>query len=343
MAGPGRFADAGSLRPVIAAAFGSSRRVADVRRLPGGTKKGAYRVTVDDGATALVYIWNSAEDYWQGVLPAEADDPANPFSHASGLDLFEAAARRLTLAGVRCPRLLLADRSRELYPGDVAVVEYVPGGNLEDLLERDPAAAQRPLAVLVGWLAAMEACRSVPFGKAVMADAGRASRGTSCPQVVLGRALRDLSEISGRDPRAARDGARLDDLLHTLAGPLEPRQSHGLVHGELGPDHILLDCRGDPVLIDIEGLMYFDAEWEHAFLRLRFGAHYPRLARPDLDPGRLRFYRLALHLSLVAGPLRIADTGHPERKWLLGLAEHHLQQALAFPAPPGKPCIGLIP
>lgn len=332
MAVPRQFADARSLRRVASAVFGTSRRLAYVRRLPGGSKKGSYRITMDDGATALVYVWNPAEDYWQGVLPDEASDPAGPFSHASGLDLFEAAAGRLATAGVRCPRLLLADRSRDLYPGDIAVVEHVPGGSLETLLEDNPAAAQRPLAVLAGWLASMESCQSALFGKVVVADAGQPSRGASCPQVILDRALRDLSEVRARDPRAARDGDRLEDLLHALDGPLEPRPSCGLVHGELGPDHILLDRHGDPVLIDIEGLMYFDAEWEHAFLRMRFGEHYPRLTRPDLDPGRLRFYRLALHLNLVAGPLRIADTGHPERNWFLSVAEYHLRRALTFPA-----------
>jgi hypothetical protein len=88
--------------------------------------------------------------------------------------------------------------------------------------------------------------------------------------------------------------------------------------------------RGEPVLIDIEGLMYFEAEWEHAFLRIRFGEHYRPLVRPGLDPDRLQFYQLALHLDLVAGPLRIADAGHPEREWFLGLAEHHLRQVLSF-------------
>lgn len=330
MAGQRRFADAESLRPVVAAVFGAGRRPAGVQRLSGGSKKGSYRVGVDDGSTVLVYIWNPAEDYWQGVLPEGADDPAAVFSHASGLDLFEAAARRLTGAGVRCPRVLLADRSRDLYPGDVAVVEHVPGGSLETLLATDPGAAQRPLAVLADWLAAMQACRSASFGKVAAVEAGQVTRGGSCSQAVLDRALREWSEVCARDPRAARHGARLEGLLRTLAGPLESRTWCGLVHGELGPDHILLDRGGDPVLIDIEGLMYFDAEWEHVFLRLRFGEHYPRLAKPGLDPDRLRFYQLAMHLNLVAGPLRIADTAHPERTWFLELAEHHLRQALAF-------------
>ena len=31
-----------------------------------------------------------------------------------------------------------------------------------------------------------------------------------------------------------------------------------LIHGELGPDHVLIDERGHPVIIDIEGVMFFD-------------------------------------------------------------------------------------
>jgi hypothetical protein len=50
------------------------------------------------------------------------------------------------------------------------------------------------------------------------------------------------------------------------------------LHGELGPDHVLIDDRGQPALIDIEGLMFFDIEWEHAYLQLRFGDHYQRLS-----------------------------------------------------------------
>jgi aminoglycoside phosphotransferase (APT) family kinase protein len=147
---------------------------------------------------------------------------------------------------------------------------------------------------------------------------------------VLQRALREVTEIRARDARAEREGGRLEELLHALAEPLEPRTSFGLVHGELGPDHILLDRNGDPVMIDIEGLKYFDPEWEHVFVRMRFGEHYSRLGNPALDPARLSFYQLALHLDLVAGPLRVADTGHPEREWFLEVAEYHLGRALAF-------------
>jgi hypothetical protein len=332
MADERRFADAESMRPVVRAVFGGHRPLLRVDRLAGGSKKGAYRLTMDDGSTALVYAWDDSEDYWQGVLPEGAVDPADPFSHASGLALFEAAAHRLASAGVRCPELLLVDRSRSAYPADIAVVEDVPGGSLEVLLEKDPVAAERPLSVLAGWLAAMAAVRSPSLGKVAFVDAGGRSPVTSCERLMLDRALAQLTEIAGRDRRAAGAQGRLEELLHSLAEPIEPRTAAALIHGELGPDHVLLDRRGQPVLIDIEGAKYFDVEAEHVWMRMRFGGHYAKLSRNGLDEDRLRFYQLCMHLDLVAGPLRIADTSHPEREWFRSLAEHHLQRALQFPA-----------
>jgi Phosphotransferase enzyme family len=332
MADERKFADAESLRPVVRAAFGRNRALLRAERLASGSKKGAYRLTMDDGGTALLYAWNDSEDYWQGVLPEGTDDPADPFSHASGLALFEAAARRLVSAGARCPEILFTDRSRALYPADVAVVEDVPGESLEALLEKDPVAAERPLSALADWLAAMAAIRSPSLGKVAFVDAGGRSPGTSCERVVLDRALAQLQEIAGRDRRAAGAQGRLEEALRSLAGPIEPRVTWALVHGELGPDHVLLDRRGEPVLIDIEGAKYFDVETEHVWTRMRFGGHYAKLSRGGLDEDRLRLYQLCMHLDLVAGPLRIAGTSHPEREWFRSVAEHHLQRALQFPA-----------
>lgn len=332
MADERKFANAESLRPVVRAALGGDRRLLGVERLAGGSKKGAYRLTMDDGGTVLAYVWDDAEDYWQGTLPEHAEDPADPFAHASGLPLFEAAARRLASSGVRCPEIMFTDRSRGLYPADIAVVEDVTGGSLEALLDKDPIAAERPLSVLADWLASMAAVQGPSLGQVAFVDAGGRSNWTSCESAALDRALAELSEVAGRDERVAGAQGRLEETLHSLAKPIKPRAAWALVHGELGPDHVLLDHRGEPVLIDIEGAKYFDVETEHVWTRMRFGEHYPKLNRGGLDEDRLRFYQLCMHLSLVAGPLRIADTRHPDREWFRELAELHLQDVLQFNA-----------
>jgi hypothetical protein len=188
------------------------------------------------------------------------------------------------------------------------------------------------MAVLADWLAAMAAVRSPSFGKVAFVDAGGRSPWTSCERVMLDHSLAQLWEIAGRDQRAAGAQGRLEETLHSLAEPIEPRVAAALIHGELGPDHVLLDRRGEPVLIDIEGARYFDVEAEHVWMRMRFGEHYAKLNRGGLDKDRLRLYQLCMHLDLVAGPLRIADSSHPEREWFRSLAEHHLKRALQFPA-----------
>jgi hypothetical protein len=62
--------------PVVRAAVG--RDPVGAERLTGGSKKGAYRVHLDDGGTVLVYVWDESEDYWQGVLRMHLNLVAGP-------------------------------------------------------------------------------------------------------------------------------------------------------------------------------------------------------------------------------------------------------------------------
>ncbi|WP_317633566.1 phosphotransferase family protein [Streptomyces sp. HUAS TT20] len=292
-----------------------------VTRLRGGSKKGAYRLALDDGTTAVAYVWSPDEDYWD----QPDSDPRDPFSHASGLDLFTASHARLSALGVRTPRLLHADPE-----ADAAVVEDIRGGSLEEALRRDPDAARPVLERLAEALAEMGECTAAGYGKVNLVDNGGSSHGSSCRQLVTDRALADIAETAVRDPRIAAARQALEDALRSLAAEVRSRARHTLIHGELGPDHVLVDADGNPVLIDIEGLMYFDAEWEHVFLRLRFGPAYDALRAPGLDEARLRLYRLAMHLNLVAGPLRLLDGDFPDTEFIRGIAEYNLVHALAL-------------
>jgi hypothetical protein len=128
------------------AALGSGRRLEGVERLAGGTRKGVYRLTMDDATTAIAYLWEASENYW----PTTQWDGnlADPFSPGAGLDLFVAARARLDALGLRVPALYLVDRDRTHYPADLAIVEDFPGEDLMEFLARDPQAAQPTMARL---------------------------------------------------------------------------------------------------------------------------------------------------------------------------------------------------
>ncbi|UUS33911.1 MULTISPECIES: phosphotransferase family protein [Streptomyces] len=324
-----QFMETEALSGIVREALGAGVHVVGMDRLRGGSKKGVYRVHVDGprAASVIVYSWAEAENFWSA---AEGINAAHPFAPASGLVPFLAAQRRLARLGVRVPEVLLTDDSRRCYPADVAVVEDVAGGTLETLLETEPARAPDALSELAAMLDVMYQQHSQQYGRVDVLERGDKASGVSCEQLVLECALGDLAEATERDRRIRPASVLLHDRLQELAARVSPRSRHGLIHGELGPDHVLVDASGHPVLIDIEGLMFFDVEWEHVFLQLRFGEHYPALSRPGLDPARLDLFMLAMCLSLVAGPLRLLDGDFPHRALMQRIAEHNAHEALAL-------------
>ncbi|WP_217369304.1 phosphotransferase family protein [Nonomuraea antri] len=311
------------VRDLVTEQFGAARRPTALDRLAGGSKKGVYRLRLDDGTTAVLYVWAAGENYW----PAAPTVPDDPFTDASGAELFAVNHSALTAAGVRVPRLLMLDRGGRHLPAEVALVEDMGAVKLETLMERDPAAAAAPLATLGDALRRMHTTPGRRYGR--LNARGDASRTRPAEDVIVDRALAHLDAVATRDARLGEAHDRIAAHVRRLRGAVMARESYGLVHGELGPDHVLVTPAGEPVVIDFEGLTYFDVEWEHAWLQLRFGEAYPALRPVGLDPDRLELYRYAQVLSLIEGPLRIADTDFPGRRWMLDLAEWNIAKALA--------------
>ncbi|MFB9834045.1 aminoglycoside phosphotransferase family protein [Actinoallomurus acaciae] len=242
---------------MVRGALGAGFRVIGVDRPRGGSKKGVYRVRLDrsDPPSVIVYRWADEENFWPESVD---DDGTGPFAPASGLAPFLAARRRLDEVGARVPRLLWADGVRERY----AVVEDTPGGTLETLFATDPGRTDAALADLARTLGLMQRHRAPRYGRVDVLERGGTAAGSSCEQLVLDRARRDLEEAAGRDTRIKAMRGRLDERLRELRALVAPRTEYGLIHGELGPDHVLVSAEGHAVLIDIEGLMYFDVGWE---------------------------------------------------------------------------------
>jgi hypothetical protein len=313
------------LHDLVADQLGADRRLVALDRLTGGSKKGVYRLELDDGATVMLYVWAAGENYW----PPSPTVPDDPFTDASGAELFAAAHAALTAAGVRIPGLLMLDRDSRFLPADIALVEDAGPVTLEALMEQDPAAAVAPLSALGDSLRRMHTTPGPHYGKVAAIARGDAPPDRRTEDVIADRALGHLEAAAARDARLAGAHEPIADHVRRLHGAVTARESYGLIHGELGPDHVLVTPSGEPAMIDIEGLTYFDVEWEHAFLQLRFGQAYPALRPVGLDPHRLEFYTYAQVLGLIEGPLRIADTDFPDRQWMLDLAEWNIGKALA--------------
>lgn len=317
MIGARRHISGHQLLGVVRAAFGK-RWLESVQRLTGGTSKGVYRLTLDDGRTAIAYVWHADENFWPESTTAL-------FGDTCGLDAFAAAHAALSGLGVRVPEVVMLDRSGTFVEGDVAVVEDVLGGTLEALWRSDPARAEPVLQRLAQTVRTMHDRVTDRYGRPGALEPLGAR---PVEHFVLDRALEDLTTAAGQVDRIAAVRDELTDMLRSRHAAVTPRTRYGQVHGELGPDHVLLDDHDEPVLIDIEGAMSFDVEWEHAFLELRFGDRYHHFAAPGLDEDRLRFYRLATYLSLVAGPLRLLEGDYPERSAMTPIVASNIDRTL---------------
>jgi hypothetical protein len=317
------------LAAVTRAALGSDRKVKGVTRLAGGTTKGVYRLTADDDTTVIAYLWEDSENYWPQA-PNE-NDVADPFSPGNSINLFVTASSRLASLGLRVPEIYLLDSDRAYYPADIAILEDFPGEDLLSFWERDPVAAEPTLSRLREGLAAMRDYRGRAPGKVSFIDAGGTPRWSTSEEAVLALGLRCVAEAMERDHRIADNSERLKDRLGELAATVRPRAEYCVVHGELGLDHVLVDADGSPVIIDIEDLMYFDVEWEHAHMQVRLGRDWARtVGVDDLDEARLGLYMLSQRLFLVAGPMRLLDGEFPGRAFMRGIIEHNLNEALAL-------------
>jgi pterin-4a-carbinolamine dehydratase len=302
------------LGELVREVFGSDRRPVGLDRLAGGTKKGVYRLRLDDATTTILYYWAPAENYW----PEVASVPGDPFADPGGAERFRVNHQALAGAGVRVPEMLL-------WKSDLALVEDAGELTLERLMESDPSAAAGPLASLGAALRRMHTTYRPHYGPLTL----RTPPERPAEDLIVDRALVHLDAVATQDARLAAARHRIADHLLALRERVSPRQTYALVHGELGPDHVLITSSGEPVMIDIEGLIAFDVEWDLAWTEMRFEEAYPLLGPVPPDPARLDLYRYAQVLSLIEGPLRIAGTDFPERQWMLDLAEWNIGKALA--------------
>ncbi|MGH3395113.1 MAG: phosphotransferase family protein [Streptosporangiaceae bacterium] len=284
---------------------------------------------MDDSTTVIAYLWEASENYWPRA--PNGNDAADPFSSGNSIDLFAAAHSRLASLGLRVPQIYLLDRDRACYPADIAILEDFPGEDLLALWERDPVAAKPTLARLREGLAAMRGYRGRAPGKVSFIDAGGTPHWPTSEEGVLALGLRCVAEATQRDRRIADNRERLKDRLRELRAAVGPRAEYSVVHGELGLDHVLVDADGSPVIIDIEDLMYFDVEWEHAHMQVRLGREWAAtVGAGNLDEDRLALYMLAQRLFLVAGPMRLLDGDFPDRAFMRSIIEHNLNEALAL-------------
>ncbi|UUZ80177.1 aminoglycoside phosphotransferase family protein [Paenibacillus sp. P26] len=309
--------------------FGSGYSIARVDRMHGGAQKVVYKVVSTNHFTCVLYVWDLSMNYFQ----QEIEDKEPGESSYSG-ELFELNNKFLTKRGIRTPAVYDMNRVRDRHPFDFALVEYVSGRPVEDYFQSDPETQEQVLIPLGHMIAAMHASHSETFGKL---NSGGRRRG-DCHKLILENAIKRLQYLSQHlsDVAAKQDKVLL--TLEDLASAIKPRGHYGFIHGELGPDHVLVNEKLEPYLIDIEGAEFFDIEHEYSFLEFRFGNHYKYLKDGGLDRDRMLFYKLHHHISCASGGLKLLHRGFPDKCLARQIVEYNTQSVIHFIQGQGAEC-----
>ncbi|QGR00111.1 aminoglycoside phosphotransferase family protein [Paenibacillus psychroresistens] len=302
--------------------FGTGYVVADVRKMQGGAQKVVYKIDCSNGFTCVMYVWDLTMNYFQEEI--EQQD-LNRRSY--GADLFEMNNKYLTQQGIKTPALYDLNQERARYPFDYGLVEYIDGLKAEVYFDHSDPRVQDKVFQRVGdMVAGMHSNIRNTFGPFNTSEILTGN----CHQGQVEKAISDLAYASLHIDNIGSHQSKLLDRLYELEAKIESRSRYGYIHGELGPDHILVNHDLEPYLIDIEGAEFYDIEYEHTFLELRFGNYYRYLKNDKLDPNRMLFYRYYHHISLTAGGLKLEHRGFYDQAFAMGLAAQHSKRALQF-------------
>lgn len=269
-----------------------------------------------------MYVWDLTKNYFQEEIANESVHERSFGGHS-----FNINNRWLRDHGISTPALYDLHTERERYPFDYALVEYIEGQKAEAYFQHPDQRVRDEVFERVGnMIERMHANHRQNYGKPDQSGNQR----ERCHLVQLENAKEQLSYIVLHNKSIRKNHDRLLAILHELESRIDSRQRYGFIHGELGPDHILVTDRLEPYLIDIEGAQFFDIEHEHTFLELRFGKHYRYLQQNGLDLNRMLFYRLHHYISLTSGGLKLLHRGFPDQAFASNLADYHARNTLRF-------------
>ena len=102
---------------------------------------------------------------------------------------------------------------------------------------------------------------------------------------------------------------KIEVLATKLADKIEKRNEYTFIHGELGPNHVIVDKDNNAYLIDIEGAKYYDVEEELSFLDIRFNKML-RKAENTVDEQRIYFYHIGHCLGYLRGTMELKQKGY---------------------------------
>lgn len=273
--------------------FGNSFVLNRMTRILGGAQKYTYLAETDTGFCFIIYIWDKSTSYFT------YNEKEDIFSSSSA-ELFKLNNDLMIQYNVLTPKLYFMDRSRGDQDYEYAFAEYIDGTDMDDIISRHSERLPKVLDSLKASITNLHKVKSE--------FAGQLNRMQTEEFDIIGYsfklALKNIEYLKVADDSNRKLYMEVWEKLRELTRGLQKRQEYTFIHGELGPNHVMVDKYDNAYLIDIEGGKYCDLEEEASFLKIRFGKLFENLDN-GLDPKRMEFYHIGHCLNNLSGAIQL--------------------------------------
>ena len=256
----------------------------------GGISKQVYKITTKNDKFIL-YIWLRP---YEGKM-TENQTKGMEYLFPDGYKYFIHNIKLLNDIKVRVPYIVSAGHYDE-GGFDYAIVECFKGHSLDEYIKNggDVRSIADKIAEATNKMAAKK--RDF-YGSPVESEPNN----ISAAQLVFNFYTEELNIASKIDNKVAALQFKLIHLMRQKMSEIYEKQTQkfSLVHGELTPPHVFILNNGDIGFIDIEGIKYFDIEYDWAVINNIYGNKI--ILPANVDFKKLEFYKICLKIGYVSG------------------------------------------
>lgn len=289
--------------------FGEEYELASMERILGGAQKHTYLAKCTNGFEFIIYQWGSETTYLENF-------GENSVFCSSSAKLFQSNNELMRTHGVLTPKLFYMDRTRSECDYDYAFVEYICGHDMDYIIEKEPHRLQKVLESLRVSINKLHSIKSeVP---------GQIDRMQEMDFDLISFELEQLRQNSDylkeHDKEYFDYYVQVETKATECANQLKNREEYTFIHGELGPNHVIVDKDDNAYLIDIEGAKFYDVEEELSFLDIRFDKMLGTID-DAADEQRMYFYHLGHCLGNLQGAVELKQQGYYDMDDVNGMIE----------------------
>jgi hypothetical protein len=264
-----------------------------------GIGKQVYKINTDSDIFML-YLWHKPYD---GTLTENIAEGCE-YLYRDGYDCFLYNTKLLTDIGIKVPAII----NTRHYEVNYAVVEFFHGKNMDEYQETG-GDIKNISEKITEMMTKMDNHTRSWYGSPLIDNA----IDISSEQLMFNYYSHELDIAAGFDKQVKVLQPSIQQVLSTHFNKVNigVKEEYSLVHGELMPPHIFILNNGKIGLVDIEGLKYFDKEFDWAVLDMMYDGEIKLPS--DINSKRLDFYKLCLkigYISVAVDYLKNVDNTH---------------------------------